>query len=92
MIRTLADLKRGGDAMGMLGRIQPTSMPAGQYDVLRARVLIAMNRAWDASALLTNVLALHPDLAEAHRLMGMIYEQQGDWKNAAAEYRAASTR
>jgi predicted CXXCH cytochrome family protein len=92
MIRTLADLKRGGDAMGMLGRIQPTSLPAGQYDVLRARVLIAMNRAPDASALLTNVLAIHPDLLEAHHLMGVIYEQQGDWKDAAAEYRAASGR
>jgi predicted Zn-dependent protease len=92
MIQTLADLKRAGDAMALLGRIEPAALPAGQHDLLRARVLIAMNRSNDAVTLLNELLRAHPELNEAHYLLGMIHEQNGDWKAAAAEYRAGAAQ
>jgi hypothetical protein len=41
------------------------------------------------SAESTCVTVPAPDLAEAHYLMGQIYEQEKDGQQAAGEYRAA---
>lgn len=90
MIRTLAELNRPGDALGMLNRIKPDQLPAGDHDLLRARILIAMKRAPDATTLVSEILKIHPEHSEAHRLLGRVYEQQGDFKNAATQYRLAN--
>ena len=43
----------------------------------------------EARYLAVTVLEQQPDLSEAHYLMGVVYQHEGDWEKAAQEYRAA---
>ena len=90
MIRAYAALNRGADAIALLSSLTPGSLPPGRREVLRAQALVAMDRGPDAKSLLIDVLKEHPDLMEAHRLLGAIYEHEGDWQHAAQEYRAGA--
>lgn len=89
-IRALLAMNKGTDVIAALSKIQPDALPPGQHDVLRARAMIAMKRRADAKQILLETVARVPDLAEAHYVLGTLYEQDGDWQNAAKEYRAAS--
>ena len=63
-------------------------MPAADQIVIESRLLIAQGRWNEARATVLAGLEQAPDSADAHFLMGQIYEHESDWQRAASEYRA----
>lgn len=55
----------------------------------RASQLLDAGQTREAKALLVPLLAREPDNFEAHRLLGEVYQQEGDVKGAEQEYRRA---
>jgi predicted CXXCH cytochrome family protein len=84
-------MKLGDFAAGteLLNQLPPTALAAGEADVLRARICIDQLDPRRATEFLGSALRADGDLAEAHYLLGVIHERDGDWKKAAEEYRAA---
>ena len=88
----LIQLKKPDDALLTLNQIPEGALPAGRFEVLRARAFMAQER-WDmAKYLLETALTKTPDIPEAHRLLGELYEQEQNWAKAAEHYRAASEK
>lgn len=80
---------KAGDALTLLKTLPPDALPVWQLAQMRGRALVATGQ-WDAAAAeLTSALRLNPDPAEAHYLLGLVYQQKGQFDKAAAEFRAA---
>ena len=60
--------------------------------IARGERLVAMDRIDAAAAIANQVLALRPESARAHYLLGVIHEHQRTFDAAVAEYRAAIAR
>lgn len=87
----LIQLKKADDALNVLDQIPANDVVRpGQMDLLRAQAFMVQER-WDlAKPLLESALNKSPDLAQAHRLLGQIFELEQNWAKAAEHYRAAS--
>jgi predicted CXXCH cytochrome family protein len=90
MIEASCQLGRGAEAISMLGKVPPDALPRGRHDVLRARACILTERWAEARQLATRALQQDPKSPDAHFIMAQIHEREGDFRSAAAEYRAAS--
>jgi predicted CXXCH cytochrome family protein len=89
LVRALADLKQAERVIELLKVLPAGALPSWEQNLLYGRMLAALGQ-WDqARRLATAVLQEKPDLGAAHYLMGMIYEHDRNWENAAREYRAA---
>lgn len=88
MAKALASAKRDVEAIELVNRLPADAMPPAQVVLLRGKLLVMAER-WDQGRdVLAGVLKEHPELAEAHFLMGQIHEHDGDWQKAAQSYRA----
>ena len=87
----LIQLKKADDALAIIDQIPAVdALRPGQLDLLRAQAYMVQER-WDlAKPLLEATLVKSPDPAQAHRLLGQIYELEQNWVKAAEHYRAAS--
>ncbi len=89
LVNTLIQLKQLKPALEVLQKAPEKSLLPWQQNLLLGKIAIANNQWAQARRLLTNVLKEKGDLSEAHYLMGRVYEHDGDWQNAAREYRLA---
>jgi thioredoxin-like negative regulator of GroEL len=89
VVRALAALNEAEQAMDLMKQLPAGAMPAWELNLLCGRMLTVLGRWDEARHLAATVLQQQPDLAEAHYLMGMIYEHDRNWEKAAQEYRAA---
>ena len=88
MARTLIQLGQAPEALVLLDQPPLSTWDPAQRQTLRGRALIVL-KDWDkAREALATALEKDPRLAEAHYLLGQVYEQGADWQKAAAEYRA----
>ena len=92
LINVLVELKQPAAASALLDHLEKNAVPAWQADLLAAKIAVAGNQWAEARRLLTPLRESHSELAEAHFLMGKVYEQAEDWPNAANAYRAAHER
>jgi predicted CXXCH cytochrome family protein len=76
-------------AIEVLDRLPAEALRPGERELLRARALLAADRWREARAALEASILEDPAVAEAHYLMGRVYEHEGDWVKAAKAYRAA---
>jgi tetratricopeptide (TPR) repeat protein len=82
----LIQLNRPADALEIL-----KTLPSGsRVNMLKAKSLLVQHLWDDAKALLIECVATTPDDAEAHQLLGSVYEHEGDFESATAQYRTAS--
>lgn len=89
LVRVLLLQDQPQAANDVLDRLPAGAAPAWQTNTLRGRAALMAGQ-WDqARQRLEEALKLNPAPAEAHYLLGIICEQQGDAARAAAEYRAA---
>jgi len=89
MAKTLSYLHQPKEAMDLIDRIKPGAVPQWQIELVRGRAMMALDN-WDkAKAVLPEALKLNPDPMETHYLLGLVYEREGDFKQAAEHYRAA---
>jgi thioredoxin-like negative regulator of GroEL len=80
---------RPDQAMSVLDKMDQASVPPWKVDTARGRVLVALKQ-WDSAAVvLARAVRLNPEPGEAHYALGLLYEQRGDWQQAAKAYRAA---
>jgi len=56
---------------------------------MRATALVKELRWPAAERMLTALVSKYPDLAEAHFLLGQLYERDLRWQDAAAQYKLA---
>lgn len=89
LVRAYLELNQSADALAQLDRLPPRSMPPGQAEVLRAAALLKEFDWSQAAAVLAPLTAKYPDLADAHYLLGQIYEHDLRWQDAAREYKLA---
>jgi Tfp pilus assembly protein PilF len=89
MIRALSQLKQGKDAAALLASIPADALPASQVNLMRGMVAVSSGNWPEARKALDAVLQQMPDSAEAHFLMGQVYEAENNWQKAAQEYRAS---
>jgi Flp pilus assembly protein TadD len=80
------------DAIDVLDKITPGSVPQWQISLIRGRALIALEKWPDAKSVLPEAVKLNPEPAEAHYLMGICYQHDQDWPKAAEEFRLAFER
>jgi tetratricopeptide (TPR) repeat protein len=87
----LIQLKKPDDALSILDQIPSNDvLKPGQIELLRAQAFVVQERWYLAKPLLESALDKSPDLVQAHRLLGQVYEQEQNWAKAAEHYRAAS--
>jgi predicted CXXCH cytochrome family protein len=79
--RALDAMKLVTDAL----KLAPDSTP---LRVAQVKCLVALDRIEEAKRAAAALLATDPNAAEAHYQLGLIYEREGNFKRAAAEYRA----
>ena len=89
LVDTLVQLKQLKPAVEVLNKAPEKSLLPWQQNLLLAKIAIANGQWPQAKRLLGGVIKEKSDLSEAHYLMGRIYEHDGDWQNAAGEYRIA---
>src|SRR5262249_54990571 len=77
------------DAIQIVEKVPPATAPAWQLALLRGRALIELNRWDEAKTVLPGALKLNPEPAEAHYLMGLVYQHGSDWQRAAESFRRA---
>jgi tetratricopeptide (TPR) repeat protein len=76
-------------AMGVLSKIDASAVAPWKVDTLRGRALVALKQYDEALTVLTRAVRLNPEPGEAWYAMGLLYEQRGDWTQAARAYRSA---
>jgi len=81
------DTKQAHALLAETLREQP-NLPLVKVEIIR--VFIAEQRWKDAKVSLLYILKESPNLAEAHYLLGIVYEHEEDWPQAALEFRKAS--
>ena len=88
--RALASMGKAEEALTIVDRLKPNSVPADEVDLVRARAWIDLDRWYQARPVLEQYVARKPGVAEAHMLLGRIYEHDQDFPKATAQYKAAS--
>src|SRR5437762_1303349 len=68
-------------ALGYLRRIKGYADVQTRYDILAAQCLIALRNPREAEKALLMVMSQNPDHVEAHRLLAVIYYDQGDFRS-----------
>jgi predicted negative regulator of RcsB-dependent stress response len=82
-------LKDSDAALAILDGLPAGAVPKWQTSLLRGRALMAKGQ-WDAAAaVLPAALELNPQPAEAHYLLGLLHQHQGQWEPAAGDFRRA---
>lgn len=89
LVNALIRNHQAPDALQLLKKVPADAMPPGQRDVMLARILLEQKKWTEARNVLAATIKRDPRLAEAHYLAGRIYEQEGDWPQAARSYRTA---
>lgn len=89
IVKIMIEHGRAADAIRILEQVPAGELPPGRHELLRAKALIALNQNEPARAALAEALRRDASLGEAHYLLGQIHEREGQWENAAREYRAA---
>jgi len=64
-------------------------VPPWQVPLLRGRALMALGEWEQAAKVLPEAMKLNPDPTEAHYLLGLVYEHEKNYADAAGEYRKA---
>jgi tetratricopeptide (TPR) repeat protein len=77
------------EALGVLNATPSGAAPVWQVGTLRGRALIATERWDEAAKILTDCINLNPEPAEAHYLLGLVYQHNSDWPRAAECFRKA---
>jgi TolA-binding protein len=80
------------DALDVLSKITPGSVPQWQINLLKGRALLTMEKWSDAEAVLPDAIKLNPEPAEAHYLLGICYQHDKQFERAAEEFRLAFER
>jgi tetratricopeptide (TPR) repeat protein len=76
-------------ALGALDKMDPASAALWRVDTIRGRCLVALKQ-WDnALTVLGRAVRLNPEPGEAYYALGLLYEQRGDWTQAAKAFRSA---
>lgn len=92
IIERLIQSNKPNDALEMLMKLPDGAIPPWQYNLLGCKALMQLNRWADAKEAALSVVEQHPALPDAHFTLGQIYEHEGEWPKAAAEYRLASKK
>ena len=82
----LGDVDR---AAALLNRIDTTSLPPLEVNLLHGKVLAGQGKDAEAIAVLQKATRLNPNPAEAWYELGLAYERQRDWSRAAESFRKA---
>lgn len=89
LARLLLLLRQPAEAVAMLDAIPDGNLPPGQILTLRGGAAIGLEQ-WDqAKAVLIEALKLNPSPAEAYYLLGLVYEHEQDFAQAASAFRRA---
>lgn len=89
VVRVCLSLHHPEQAIEILDKLPPGSVPAWQTQLLRGGAMIVMEKWAEARQILPEALKLNPEPAEAHYLMGLVYQHDGDEKNAAEQFKFA---
>jgi len=89
LAKALAQTGQAREALGLLDRLPAGVAPAREVDLIRAKALIAREQWTQARELLPAVVKTNPTLAEAHYLLGLVYQHDKDPARAAESFRAA---
>ena len=92
LAEALIQLNDADAALKQLAKLPPNAIAPWQQNLLRGKALVALGRWNEAKVAAQAVLQERPETADAHYLMGRIYEQEKDWANAAKSYRMARER
>ncbi|MEX0774916.1 MAG: cytochrome c3 family protein [Phycisphaeraceae bacterium] len=91
MAHTLLQLGQAKEALTLIDQPAATAVwDADQHDVLRAQALVALEDWVAAKKTLLAAVERNPKLAQAHYLLGQVYEHENDWPKAAAAYRKSN--
>ena len=88
--KALVLLNKPDDALRIVDRLKRGSAPDADVELVRAMALISLERWYLARPLLEQYIITNPGVAEAHMLLGSIYEHDNNWPKAAEQYKAAS--
>jgi tetratricopeptide (TPR) repeat protein len=83
-------LRRLGKVEQALATLDTARGEEPSASLLRARCLLDLGRPGDAQTVLSNLIALFPDNAQAHYLLGVSYHAQRRWKDAVNELTLAA--
>lgn len=89
MVRALLRLGDVNRAASVLEGIDATSLPPLEVNLLRGRVLAGQGKDAEAIVVLQKATRLNPNPAEAWYELGLAYERQREWTNAAGAFRKA---
>ncbi|HVN31214.1 MAG TPA: tetratricopeptide repeat protein [Thermoanaerobaculaceae bacterium] len=87
LVEALRRLGKADEALASLARTKGEEPDAS---LLRARCLLDMGRPADAQSVATNLIALFPQDAQAHYLLGVAYHTQRRWQEAEKELALAA--
>lgn len=77
------------EALSVLEKLPASAAPPWQIGTLRGRALIGLERWDEAKKILPDCTNLNADPAEAHYLLGLVYQHESDWPHAAESFRKA---
>jgi thioredoxin-like negative regulator of GroEL len=77
------------EALAVLDQLPASAAPPWQIGTLRGRALIGLERWDEAKKILPDCTNLNPEPAEAHYLLGLVYQHENDWARAAESFRKA---
>ncbi len=86
LIGLLITTDRAGEAIDMLDRVPSDIVNEQTASILRARASIKLQRWQEAKTIVEQLLANDPDLREAHHLMGLIQQHEGNWREASESF------
>jgi len=89
LARAYLQLDQPEPALRQLDALPPNAIAPQQEQLMRATALVKELRWPEAQRMLVTLVAGYPDLAEAHYLLGQLYERDLRWQDAAAEYKLA---
>lgn len=89
LARLLLLQRQPAEAVAVLDAIPEGNLPPGQMLTLRGAAAIGMEQWEQARAALIEALKLNPSPAEAYYLLGLVYEHEQDFPQAATAFRRA---
>jgi tetratricopeptide (TPR) repeat protein len=94
LVRAMLTMGDADGAMKAMEKIDPSSIPASQLNLMRGEALIQLGKWEEARRALGEAVKLNPQPAEAWYQLGVVHEHSGDLAHAAEAYRKAfeSTR
>jgi predicted CXXCH cytochrome family protein len=79
---------RAQEALNLVSEALKTAGGSTPLRVAQVKCFVALEQLGEAKRAATALLAADPNAAEAHYQLGLIFEREGNFKRAAAEYRA----